>query len=148
MSWRPRRTPPSGILATSSAQKEGTQAPFSTSISTTLRMAGVIPPHKTTRGWQNCPGPGSWPGRVPVRLKRFPTVSPQTGLPSAVSHPLRHRPCLTAIHSRVGRYHPGNRPALPSDDDLLPLLHPIQQPTQFVLGLNAAISVKDHLHLA
>jgi hypothetical protein len=73
---------------------------------------------------------------------------PETGLRGSVSHPLQGRQRLRAINSRVGWYHPGYRPAVTSDDDLFPLLHAIEQPTQFVFGFECADFAHLGLHLA
>jgi hypothetical protein len=57
---------------------------------------------------------------------------PETGLRGSVSHSLQDCLCLRAINFWVGWYQPGHRPAMASDDDLFPLLHTIEQPTQFI----------------
>jgi hypothetical protein len=63
---------------------------------------------------------------------------PETSLRGSVSQSLQSRLSLRAINSREGWYQPGYRPAVASDGDLFPLLRTIEQPTQFILGLECA----------
>jgi hypothetical protein len=57
---------------------------------------------------------------------------PETSLRGSVSQSLQSRLSLRAINSRVAWYQLGYRPPVAGDGDLFPLLHAIEQPTQFI----------------
>jgi hypothetical protein len=46
--------------------------------------------------------------------------------------------CLRVINLCLDWHQPGYRPAVTSDDDLFPLLHAIEQPTEFILGFECS----------